>query len=141
MRRTARGHELIEHTADVGLVVWAPSLGELFAEAAVAVVAVMGSPTSRTVTATDVALEAPDLEALLVDWLSEVLFRFEARELVPVGVRVHISEQPWRVDAVIDGVSAKGFQQEGPAVKAVTYHGLEVKQMPAGHEARVYLDV
>ena len=132
---------MIEHTADVGLEIWAPDLDELFAEAAVALVAVMGSPAAHTGTATKVTLEAPDLDALMVDWLSEILFLFEARELVPVGARVQVWKQPWRVNAVIDGVGAEGFRQEGPAVKAVTYHGLEVKQTSAGYEARVYLDV
>lgn len=141
MRRSARGHEFIEHTADVGLLIWAPDLGELFAEAAVALVGVMGSPSSTDTVATDVSLEATDLDALMVDWLSEILFLFEARELVVVGARVHATERPCRLDGSIDGVSTERFEQKGPAVKAVTYHGLELKQTAAGYEATVYLDV
>lgn len=141
MRRTARGHELIEHTADIGLRVWAPDLNGLFAEAAVALVSVMGSPTSRITATIDVALEAPDQDALMVDWLSEILFLFEARELVVIEARVHVSEAPWRLAATIDGVGTEGFDQEGPAVKAVTYHGLELTRTPAGYETKVYLDV
>lgn len=141
MPRSLRGHELIEHTADVGLRIWAPSLDELFAEAAAALIGVMGSATSKTPLTADVSLEAPDLDALFVDWLSEILFLFEARELVPTPTRVRVTEDPWRVDAVIDGYSSEEFRQEGPAVKAVTYHALEISQTTSGCEARIYLDV
>ena len=86
---SARGHELVEHTADVGLHVWAPTLEAVFAEAAIGLVGVMGhgegSPADE-----DVEIDAPDLDALFVDWLSEVLFLFEARAMVPTDVRVRI---------------------------------------------------
>jgi SHS2 domain-containing protein len=131
-----RGHELIEHTADVGLRIWAPTLEDVFAEAAIGLVGVMGTadgdPVSERVT-----LESTDLDALFVDWLSEVLFLFEAREIVPLDVRVGIDREHWSLDATIDGVRVTMFDERGPAVKAVTFHGLRV----AEGEATVYLDV
>jgi protein archease len=131
-----RGHELIEHTADVGLHVWAPVLEDVFAEAAVALVAAMGEGDGPALTQR-VELDATDLESLFVDWLSEVLFLFEAREVVPRTVRVRIDRERCRLDATIDGVRAERFVQEGPAVKAVTYHGLSLSDT----DATVYLDV
>jgi SHS2 domain-containing protein len=131
-----RGHELIEHTADVGLRIWAPTLEDVFAEAAIGLVGVMGTadgdPVSERVT-----LESTDLDALFVDWLSEVLFLFEARKIVPLDVRVGIDREHCSLDATIDGVRVTMFDEHGPAVKAVTFHGLRV----AEGEATVYLDV
>ena len=132
----ARGHELVEHTADVGLRVWGPSLEDMFAEAAVGLIRVMGRATGPSVVER-VELEAPDMDALFVDWLSEVLFLFEAREVFPSDVRVRIDRDPPTLSATIEGVRAERFVQEGPAVKAVTYHGLQLTD----HEAVVYLDV
>jgi protein archease len=132
-----RGHELLEHTADVGLRVWAPTLDELFAEAAIGLIDVMGTADGPLDRRERVELEAPDLEALFVDWLSEVLFLFEARDIVPQHVDVTVEREPWKLHATIEGPSAEHFEQNGPAVKAVTYHGLEVTE----NEARVYLDV
>jgi SHS2 domain-containing protein len=131
-----RGHELVEHTADEGLHVWAPTLEELFAEAALGLIRVMGTAQGRAASER-VSIDAPDRDALFVDWLSEVLFLFEAREVVPHDVRVEIDRDPWRLRATIDGVQAETFEQEGPAVKAVTYHGLQMSDT----EATVYLDV
>ena len=130
------GHELIEHTADVGLHVWAPTLEEVFAEAAVALIRTMGDGAGPGVSQ-EVALDAPDLESLFVDWLSEVLFLFEARQIVPKAVRVRIDRERCRLDATVDGVRAETFVQEGPAVKAITYHGLTLSET----DATVYLDV
>jgi SHS2 domain-containing protein len=131
-----RGHELVEHTADVGLRVWGDGLEDVFAEAASALIRVMGRGDGPSVSE-DVELTAPDLDALFVDWLSEVLFLFDAREVVPVDVRVRIDREACSLSATIDGVRAEVFVQEGPAVKAVTYHGLTLTD----HEAVVYLDV
>ena len=133
----SRGHEILEHTADIGLRVWAPDLNELFAEAAIALIDVMGrgvGPVDRRET---VDLDAPDLEALFVDWMSEVLFLFEVRNIVPQSVDVAVDRVTWRLHATIEGPAAEKFEQHGPAVKAVTYHGLEV----GDREATVYLDV
>jgi SHS2 domain-containing protein len=136
-----RGHEVLEHTADVGLRVWAPSLDELFAEAAVGLVAIMGHADAEIAHHERVNLEAPDRDALFVDWLSEALFLFDARGVVPRSVEARVSESPWRVEATIEGPDAAAFIQEGPAVKAVTYHGLEIAETGAGYAARVYLDI
>ncbi|MGH2759934.1 MAG: archease [Actinomycetota bacterium] len=136
-----RGHELIEHTADVGLRVWAPTLGELFAEAAVALVDVMGATAAPPERTEEVRMDAPDLDALFVDWLSEVLFLFDARGFVTCAADVRVSSDPWLLDATLEGAGARSFVAHGPAVKAVTYHGLEVESTAVGYQARVYLDV
>lgn len=89
-----------------------------------------GEPVRETV-----SLQSTDLDGLFVDWLSEVLFLFEARGLVPREVTVRIDGT--RLEATIDGLKATSFEQIGPAVKAVTYHGLELSDT----QARVYIDV
>jgi SHS2 domain-containing protein len=71
----------IEHTADLGLEVEASSLEELFAAAAHGMTGVlMGSESGslggeRNATVSrELDLQAPDIEALLVDWLRELLY-------------------------------------------------------------------
>jgi SHS2 domain-containing protein len=130
------GFELIEHTADEGLHVWAPTLEELFAEAAVGLIRIMGTAEGPPVTE-EVTVDSSDLDSLFVDWLSEVLFLFDARGMVPLEVRVDIDREASSLRATIDGVSAEVFSQEGPGVKAVTYHGLKLAET----DATVYLDV
>jgi SHS2 domain-containing protein len=134
-----RGHEILEHTADVGLRIWAPDLSGLFEEAARGLIAVMGTPTGEATRHEEIRVVAPDAVALLVDWLSEVLFLFDARGFVPHDVRANVTE--WRVDAAVEGGDVRGFEQGGAAVKAVTYHDAKLEHTSDGYEARVYLDV
>ena len=120
----------------MGLRVWAPTLEGVFAEAAVALIALMGTAEGASVSL-DVSLQASDLDGLFVDWLNEVLFLFEVRQVVPGDARVRVDRDAWKLEATIDGVRAERFEQEGPAVKAVTFHGLKVSETGA----TVYLDV
>ena len=138
-------YELIEHTADLGLRVWAGSPAALFEESARALMAVMGEVRGSPDRAETVDLEAPDPEALMVDWLSELLYLFEVRRFVPVDVEAvipaRVKGEPWRLRARLSGCDAAGFVQHGPAVKAVTYHDIQVRLTDSEAEARVYLDV
>jgi SHS2 domain-containing protein len=136
-------YEQIEHTADVGLHVWAADLDELFREAASALFSVMGEANGKAERTEHVRVEAPDVEALLVDWLSELLWLFEGRDLAVAGVSVHVDEadDAWELEAEVSGPPASSFEQHGPAVKAVTYHGLSVRRAPAGWDAVAYLDI
>ena len=135
----ARGHELVEHTADVGLRIWAATLDELFEEAAIGLIDVMGRSTGHDDRQERVVLDAPDLDGLFVDWLSEVLFLFDARGFATRSARVGVQTEPTRLEAALSG--SGDFEQHGPAVKAVTYHGLDIGPTASGYEARVYLDV
>ncbi|HVE92666.1 MAG TPA: archease [Actinomycetota bacterium] len=139
-------YELIEHTADVGLEIRAQGLDELFEESARALLSVMGEVRGEPAITQRVELDGPDAEALLVDWLSELLYLFEVRAFVPVSIRARITPAPdpdraWRLEADMSGCDASGFVQHGPAVKAVTYHGIQVTVSDSGASARVYLDV
>jgi len=99
----------------------------------------MGTPTGGTSRSEQIELESPDGVALLVDWLSEILFLFEARNFVPHKIEADIEE--WRLRATMNGGDASQFEQGGAAVKAVTYHDAMLARTPSGYEARVYLDV
>ncbi len=136
-----RGYEVLEHTADVGLRVWAPDLGPLFEEAAYGLIAIMGESKGEPSLREEIDLDAPDGVALLIDWLSEVLFLFDARGFVPLKIKADVTTDPWRARAVLHGTDGLTFEQGGPAVKAVTYHDAMVREKTAGWEARVYLDV
>jgi SHS2 domain-containing protein len=134
-----RGYEVLEHTADVGLRVWGPDLSAVFEQAALGLIAIMGQGSGPATRREEISLDAPDDIALLVDWLSEVLFLFDARGFVPRAIDATVTSG--RVRAVIDGSDAESFEQAGPAVKAVTYHDALVRRTPERYEARVYLDV
>ena len=80
-------YEYLEHTADVKFLAYGKTLEEVFENAALAMFNVMvdtGEVLGEVLgeVARDVFLKSPDLESLLVDWLSELLYLFEVDEIV-----------------------------------------------------------
>jgi SHS2 domain-containing protein len=90
-----------------------------------------------------ISLESPELDLLLVDWLSELLFRFETSGLLVARATVELaSTDVYRLGARVEGESLD--PQRHPVkvlLKAVTYHALEVKEEPNGWRATVIFDI
>ena len=80
----------------------------------------------------DVKLTSPDLDALLFDWLSEILFVFEVDEMVFGSVRVNelnICDEECSMSATLSGeamdLSVHVFDTE---VKAATYNDMKIEK-------------
>ena len=134
--------ETFDHTADLGLRIRAASLDELFADAGRALFAtVVEDPAliepreQRTI-----EIAGKEREYLLFDWLKELLYRFDAEHFLCARFDVHVRD---------DGLSATVCGEPldwdrhvlGHEVKAITYHGLKVEQMPDGWLAEVIVDI
>ncbi len=135
----------LDHTADVGFELEAPSLEELFEEARRGLLLVMFErPPDRGGERETVRLSAPDLEMLLVRWINELAYLVQARGLVPTGSEPEIREDggSFVLEAHLAGTEldpeVQGWQGE---VKSATFHGLEVKRENGTWSARVILDV
>jgi SHS2 domain-containing protein len=134
------GHEILEHTADVGIRATGATLEECFEEATRALAEVIGIYRPGGGDPVEIELRAGDIEALLVDWLSEVLYLHDSRDAVVAGVELHEV-----TDDGLRGTLALAPRGEEPAggtqVKAITYHRLRVARLDGGFVAEVYLDV
>ncbi|MBN1861051.1 MAG: archease [Candidatus Thermoplasmatota archaeon] len=119
-------YELIEHTADVGVKAYGSTLSEAFTHAAEGMFDIItDESTIELIGAYDIELEAPDLEQLLVDWLSQLLFLNGAFNLVFGKFEVVLSGI--RLSARVFGETYdKKIHRMGVEIKAVTYHMLEV---------------
>lgn len=123
--------EFFDHTGDIGVRIEAPNLAGLFEQAAVAMTdALTTASTVEPRSSDELSLESPELDLLLVDWLSELLFRFETRGWLVARATVEIvSTGVYRLGARIEGEPLDPNRHALKVLlKAVTYHGLEVKQ-------------
>lgn len=132
--------EILEHTADVGVRATAETLEEVFVQATRGLADIAGIGCNEAGERVRVELDGDDPAALLVDWLSEVLWLHDSRDALLGGVHV---EQ-------VDGTGVRGWVTlvprgeriaEGTQVKAITYHRLRVAAGDEGWTAEVYLDV
>ena len=134
------GFEILEHTADVGVLAVGPSLETCFANATHGLVEIMGigAPGGGEDVAIDVSAE--DLGALLVEWLDEVIYLHETRDAGVAAVRVDRVTERRATGSVRLTRRAVGAA-DGTQVKAVTFHQLLVEETAAGWRAQVYFDV
>jgi SHS2 domain-containing protein len=135
-------YEVIEHTADVGLVVRGATLAELFSNAALGMFAIMAELTGvEERTERSLELEGSDWEGLLVKWLSDLLFFLDAEELLFSRFQIDLLE-PYRLRARAYGEPIdRERHQLHFGVKAVTRHMLEVRQGDGGWRAQVLFDI
>jgi SHS2 domain-containing protein len=134
--------ETFEHEADVGLIVRGADGPELFAAAGRAffdLVCKLDTVEERG--RYDLSGEAADAEALLVDWLNDLVYLFEGEGVVCSRFSFR-KWSPNRYRAEAFGEPVDDLRHEPrDLVKAATYHGLSVDQLPGSWEARVILDV
>jgi SHS2 domain-containing protein len=140
----------IEHTADLAVEVEAPSLEWLFLAGAHGMTGVLLGredsapqmvPAAETGTVwRELALEAPDREALLVDWLRELLYIQVTEDLLFTGAEIEEMGDTRLVAraAFTSPPDASDVERE---LKGVTYHDLVVSQRDDGWFARVVFDL
>ena len=123
-------YELIDHTADVGVKAYGSSVSEAFSHAAKAMFDLMTDESEiDEIGEFTIELDAPDLEQLLVDWLSELLYIHDVDGLV--FSRFEISLNKTHLSAKIFGESFNINKHKiGIEIKAVTYHMLTVQENP-----------
>jgi SHS2 domain-containing protein len=136
------GFEIFAVTADKGIRAWGAAPDAVFRQAARALWSLMIDPV--TVERTDrfpVSVEADDLEALLVAWLNELLYLYEAKAIIGRDCTV-LSLADTRLDAEVWGEVVDRMRHVIVGhVKAATYHQLYVGPTAGGWEARVVVDV
>ena len=139
-------YEYLEHTADIKFLAYGKTLEEVFENAALAMFNVMidtGKVSGET--AREVFLKSPDLESLLVDWLSELLYLFEVDEIVFRKFQVEeIREEEGEYSITARASGEKFYPESHPfetEIKAVTYNQLEIEKTADGWKAQVVVDI
>jgi SHS2 domain-containing protein len=135
-------YELIDHTADVGVKAYGKNLSETFENAAKAMFDIITYNSEiESIGQYDITLDAPNIEQLLVDWLSELLFLNSAKNLVFGFFKVELDEKNNKLTGRIFGEKFNiSKHKAGAEIKAVTYHMLEVRNKKPYH-VQVLFDI
>ncbi len=141
-QRHIKKYRQMAHTADVAYRIRGDSLADLYINAAEALVATMTDRRGLKPRETrDIEVEAPDREALLVTWLNHLLYLydvdgflgrdFEILALKDEGLTARARGEPFDPERHVGKT----------AVKAATYHHLEITPRDHGWQATVILDL
>jgi len=137
MENSPAGFQEVEHAADWALRVWAPQMSSLLEQAARGMLTLAGVKVADgPVCEREIEISYLDREQLLVKFLSEILFFIEQENLA--FSEYHLSLDQDRLKARLRGYPVRSLEK---AIKAVTYHNLEVRQTERGVEAYIVFDV
>ncbi len=134
----------LDHTADLGIEVEAPTLNDLFREAGEAMFREMleNFEEVRPAERRSVSLQEQTLEDLFTGFLSELLFYFDAEGFVTREVRVSIDPELFLLEGEVRGEPFDPQRHRvRVGIKGITYHMLTVEQRGDHWYARVIFDV
>ena len=139
------GYSFIDHTADVAADLTGGTPAELFSSAAQAMTDTITDLSAvRPVVTQAVTLDAGSLEDLLVDWLNELLYRFEVQNVLVSDASVTLREQDgrWYLDGAIAGERFDPAKHPSRVlVKSATYHGLNITHEHGTWKTRIVFDI
>ena len=140
-------YRFIDHTADAAVEIVAATREELLSEAARALADLLVDDAASLEAETSFAVEiaAEDMESLLVDFLNELIFRFDRDAMLPAHARAEMLEvvpDEARARVEIGGVAYDRDRHSiRTEVKAATFHDMRIEDTPAGFRTVVVFDL
>jgi SHS2 domain-containing protein len=130
-----------EHTGDIGIELTAPTRGELFQRAAIALASLLVETSSvEQAEQREVAIAGATDSDLMHDLLTELLCLFTVEGFIWTDASVKEADGSLRVTLRGERFDPARHPFHGE-IKAVTYHQLMVANSPDGWRARVIFDV
>lgn len=133
--------EVIDHTADVGIVAYGKDLKEAFANAAFGMFSLIADLEKvRGSISREIDVQSTDQEALLVDWLNELLYLFDVEHIIFKRFEITaLSQKKLKAKVYGEKIDTSRHQLK-TAVKAATYHMLKIEKNK-GVRVQLILDI
>jgi len=140
--RIVKPFEIIEHTADIGIVAYGADIKQVFANAALGLFTLMADLDNlKEGVKREIELSAEDVEVLLVQWLNELIYISEVEHVI--FKRFEINElSNTRLKATCFGEKIKAGQHRlKREIKAATYHMLKLTKENDRYQVRIIFDI
>lgn len=136
------GFRPLAHTADAAFKLWGATAADIFIQGAQALYGLMTDRRRlRARQVLEVAIAAPDQEALLVDWLNHLLYLYDTKSFLAREIDIlEISGTQLKARLRGEALDSKRHILK-TGVKAATYYLLSIYRTDAGWQARILFDV
>ena len=135
--------QLLNHTADLGMIVRGKDLQDLFVSGAKALVQLMVKPEKLTpMQEVPISVDGQDLTDVFIRWLGEILYLFEGDGLIFHDImQFKLTDSTWLEAVVFAAPFNPNNDEIIHEIKAVTYHQAYINCTQVGWEARVIFDI
>lgn len=136
------GYEYFDHTGDIGIRVYGQTMSELFDHARMALLEIIIEPDLiHPLIEKRIVIENNGWERLLVSWLNEFLYLFEAEGWLCRECRIEVLNEK-RIEAIGSGEQFDPERHEiKTEIKAVTYHQLAIEKRDHQWQTNIIFDV
>jgi SHS2 domain-containing protein len=134
--------EIIDHTADIGIVAYGSDIKQVFANAALGLFNLMADLGNlKEDTKRQIELSAEDVEVLLVEWLNELIYISDVEHII--FKRFEINElSNTQLRATCFGEKIKSGQHRlKREIKAATYHMLRLNKENGSYKVQIIFDI
>ncbi len=137
----AKEFEILDHTADVGIIAYGADLKQAFANAARGLFSLITRLGDiREALHRDIELSAEDVESLLVGWLNELVYYFDTEGILFRRFDI--------IELNNSHLKARGYGEKADSskhelktgVKGTTYHMLKIEKNN-GYRVQVIFDI
>ena len=134
--------EIIDHTADVGIIVYGINMKELFSNAATALFSLITDPESiKENSHLNVEVDSQDRSSLLIEWLNELIYLFDVEHILFNRFDIENLSHS-KVKATCYGESFNPAKHKvNMEIKAATYHMLKLDKDNGGYKAQIIFDI
>lgn len=134
--------EIIDISGDVGIKAFGGSIEEVFKNSAIGMYSLItdlkGVKGQKTI---NISSESNSLEGLLVSWLNELIFHFDAYNFIGKDI-VMLEMSDRKLKANVKGEEFDPERHERKLlIKAATYHRLKIEKVREIWEADIIFDI
>jgi len=131
---------IIDHTADVGIVAYGADMAQALANAARAMFSLITELDDVDETRhRDITVSAPDEEGLVVGWLNELIYLFDTENILFKRFDVSLNKTQLKARGYGEKVDSQKHRLK-IGIKAATYHMLKVEKGD-GYRLQVLFDI
>ena len=137
-----KSFEIIDHTADVGIVAYGANVEELFSSAALALFSLITELESvEEKLHLDLEVSSEGRDSLLIEWLNELIYLFDVKHIL--FNRFDIESLTHNdLKATCYGENFDPMRHKIKiGVKAATYHMLRLEKNGGGYKSQIIFDI
>jgi len=137
-----KAFEIIDHTADVGIIAYGADVEELFSNAALALFSLITEPESvEEKLHITLEVSSKDRDSLLIEWLNELIYLFDVKHILFNRFDIEsLTHNELKATCYGEGFDPMKHKIK-TGVKAATYHMLKLDKSSDGCKAQIILDI
>ena len=142
MRRVEKDFEIIDHTADIGIIAYGSDIRQVFANAALGLFSLITDIDKiQEKIQRNLELTSQDNETLLVEWLNELIYFFDVDYIVFKRFEIAcLSDVHLKATCFGEKINLQQHKLKRE-VKAATYHTLAIRKEDNTYKAQVIFDI